>query len=414
LKEDTMKRSWTRIQAAILLAALALASEAAAAPKKDKILVGASRSLTGSLSIFEQTAFGLIYKLWAKEVNAQGGIYVKEYGKKLPIELKVYDDESDINKMLANLKKLILEDKVDLLLPPAGTDMLFAAAPVINELGYVMIGAEGGATRLSKLISAYPFMFSVLNYSDHAQVPALVDLMAEKGVKSVAMVYLNDLHGAEYSGSALPLIKAKGINVVLSKSIPVGIKDMAPIIKEAKALNAEAFLCFAYPDENILALTQTIELGYEPKLYLSGPGGNFAFFAGIFGPALEGVMAWGAWNAKSSPAHKEFADKMVKEYGEGSLDWWGHNVYYASLQVLQKAIEKVGSLDQKKLRDALSKEKFDTILGPTWFDATHSLALECYAGQIGQWQKGVFEVIAPKAKATAAVVYPKPKWPPKQ
>ena len=397
----------------LLICASALALAAHAAPKKSSILVGASRPVTGPLSIFEQTSFGPIYKLWAKEVNAQGGIYVKEYGRKLPVELKVYDDESDINKMVANLQKLITVDKVDIILPPAGTDMLFAAAPVINKLGYVMIGAEGGAARLSKIIAQYPYFFSVLNYSDHNQVPALVDLLVEKGAKTVALVYMNDLHGVEYQSVSAALFKAKGINVVLSKSVPLGVKDMSPIIKQAKSLNPDAFLCYGYPEENMLAVGQSMEQGFNPKVFLTGPGANFAFFAGAFGPAVEGIMGWGAWSAKSSPAHKEFAQKMEKEYGPGIFDWWGHNVYYASLQMLEKAIEKTGTLDQKKIRDALAKDKIETVLGPTWFDAKHLLAVECYAGQLGQWQNGVFEVIGPKNKATAPAKYPKPVWPAK-
>jgi len=74
-------------KALIVVCTAAIALSAFAAPKKDKILIGASRSLTGGLAIFEQTAFGPIYKFWIKQVNEQGGIYVKEYGKKLPVEI---------------------------------------------------------------------------------------------------------------------------------------------------------------------------------------------------------------------------------------------------------------------------------------------------------------------------------------
>ncbi len=397
----------------LALFALTLALPGFAAPKKTAIVIGASRPITGALEVFEQTSFGPIYKLWAKEVNARGGIYVKEYGTKLPVELKVYDDESDMNKMVANIQKLVSVDKVDILLPPAGTDMLYTAAPVINSLGYVMIGAEGGAARLSTLSSKYPYFFSVLNYSDHYQVPVLVDLLVEKGAKTVAYIYMNDLHGIEYHSVIAPLLKEKGIKTVLARAVPQGIKDLTPLIKQAKDLNPDAFLCFAYPDENILAVSQAIEQGFNPKLWLGGPGVNFEFFANIFGPAVNGIMGWGAWNAKSSPEHKEFADKMAQEYGQGVFDWWGHNVYYASLQALEKAIEKAGTLDQAKLRDILVTEKFDTILGPTWFDSKHLLAVECYAGQLGQWQNGIFEVIGPKNKVTAPAIYPKPAWPKK-
>ena len=93
-----------------------------------------------------------------------------------------------------------------------------------------------------------------------------------------------------------------------------------------------------------------------------------------------------------------------------ALDWWGHDVYWCSLQVLEQAILKTGSLDHKKLRKAIATEKFNTILGETWFE-NQMLPREVYAGQIGQWQGGIFEVIDPGPKRTAKPIYPKPPWP---
>ncbi|MBN1410333.1 MAG: amino acid ABC transporter substrate-binding protein [Spirochaetales bacterium] len=380
-------------------------------PDKQSIVIGASRSITGPLAVFEQIAFGPIYKMWVDEVNTGGGIYVKEYGKKLPIKTIVYDDESDVDKMTKNIEKLIVEDKVDLLFPPAGTTMLFAAAPVANKYKYLLVGAEGGASKIKEIISGLPYFFSLLNFSDHDQVPVLADIMAKAGVKTAAIVFISDVHGVEYSGAAVPELALKGINVSLVKSIPLGTKDISPIISEAKALNVDAFLCFAYPDENIVATKQAIELGFNPKVFLLGPGVNFEFFPGIFGAATEGLMGWGGWNAKSSQAHKEFADKLVKMYSKEVLDWWGHNIYYAGLQFLKQAIEKAGSLDNTKLQEVYVNSKFETLLGPTWFDEKHLLATECFSGQVSQWQKGIYEVIGPEDKATSKLIFPKPKWP---
>ncbi|MBN1646677.1 MAG: amino acid ABC transporter substrate-binding protein [Spirochaetales bacterium] len=398
-----------RILVIILVVLLVLFSSCSPKPQKDKIVIGASRATSGPLAIFEQISFGPIYKLWMQEVNAAGGIYVKEYDKKLPVEIKVYEDESNMDKMVANLEKLITEDKVDLLFPPAGTDMLFAAAPIINEYEYVLIGAEGGASRLAEIIKDYPYFFSVLNFSTHYQVPVFVDILAEKGVKTAAIVSLADLHGEEYLAAIEPLLKQKGIDIALKRKIPLDTTDMVPILLEAKEAKVDAFMIFAYPDHVMPCVGQSIGIGFNPKVYLVGPGGNFQFFAETF-PA-EGVMSWGAWNTKVSPALKQFADKLTALSGAANMDWWGHNVYYASLQFLQKAIEEAGTLDQKKLRDVVEKGKFETVLGPTWFDKNHLLAVECYSGQLGQWQKGVFEVIGPKEKATADVLYPKPAWP---
>jgi len=397
---------------------LPITSWAESKKEKEKIVIGAARPLSGPLAIFEETAFGPIYKMWVDEVNAKGGIYVEEYGKSLPVEMLVYDDKSDMGTMTRLLEKLILEDKVDFVFPPASTAFLFAAGAVANRHGYILLGAEGGATTITQMLPGMPYFFGVLNYSDWYQIPVLADIFEEWGVKTVAIMFIEDLHGIEYSGVATREFGKKGIDIVLVKSTPPDIKDVSPILKEAKALNVDAFCSFTYPDAGFLVTGQAIELGFNPKAFLLGPGGNFAVYKKIFGEAvIEGVLAEGAWNYKSSPAAKEFYDKFVARYPEDILDWWGHLFYWAGLQCFEQAIEKAGTLDQKKIRDILASEKFDTVLGPTWFETVGGggalLAVECHPGQIGQWQKGVFEVIGPKNKATAKGIYPKPPWPTK-
>ena len=103
-------------------------------------------------------------------------------------------------------------------------------------------------------------------------------------------------------------------------------------------------------------------------------------------------MGGGAWNAKTSPGAKELVDKFVAKFGE-EPDYWGGLYYWSSLQHFKQAIEKAGTLDQKKIRDIMAKEKFDTALGPFWYDEDRYFVN--HPGEIGQWQKGVFEVIDP-------------------
>jgi ABC-type branched-subunit amino acid transport system substrate-binding protein len=174
---------------------------------------------------------------------------------------------------------------------------------------------------------------------------------------------------------------------------------------------------------------QSMALGYNPKAFVIGPGVNFQFFKDIFGDkVMEGLMGFGAWNRKSSPALSAFADKLQAKFGakgtaafgdkEAFTDWWGGAFYYAALQCLEQATEKAGSLDQKKIRDVLAKEHFQTVLGDTWFDMTANgkggglLAKDCHPGEVGQWQSGIYEVIGPAAKMTTkTITYPKPSWP---
>jgi branched-chain amino acid transport system substrate-binding protein len=380
---------------------------------KDKIIIGASRSLTGMHAFFEENAFGPLYKMWVKKKNAEGGIYVKEYGKKLPIEMLVYDDKSDMGTMTRLLDKLIVQDKVDLIFPPVSTAFLFAASAIASRHHYVLIGAEGGATSLSEIMNTVPYFFMVLQFSNHYQMPVLADVFEEVGVKSVAINFIEDLHGIEYSGEGAKEFYKKGIDVRMIKSTPPDIKDVSPILKEAQRLNVDAYVSFTYPPVTFPTLLTAQAIGYNPKAMMLGPGGNFEVIKAVCGgnEVIEGVMGEGAWNAKSSPAHAQFVkDFLAAGNNQMQLDWWGHDVYWCALEVLEQAILKTGSLNHDKLRKCIATEKFDTILGKTWFE-NQMLARECYAGQIGQWQKGIFEVIDPGPKRTAKPIYPKPPWP---
>jgi branched-chain amino acid transport system substrate-binding protein len=233
-------------------------------------------------------------------------------------------------------------------------------------------------------------------------------------VKRVAIIYHEDLHGVEYAGTAGPEFAKRGLEVVMKKNYPMGVKDLSPLLKQAKWDEAEAFCGFSYPDECMLATGQTIEIGYNPKVFFLSVGPAFSFYKDAFGlHTIEGIMGGGAWNAKSSPGAKKFAEHYKQVTGKEIGNYWGSLYFYSAMEHFKQAVEKAGTLDQKKIRDIMAKEKFNTALGPTWFDEKKRLAKECHPGEWGQWQKGEWEVILPKNKATARPLYPKPAWPQK-
>src|SRR5512139_2385070 len=158
------------------------------APAKDKIRVGWVTSLSGVNAPGVMVTSGNVYKMWVDEVNAMGGLNIKEYGKRLPLDVTMYDDKSDIGTMTKLLEKTIVEDKVDLIFSPWDTAFLFAAAPIANKHKVVLMGGSGGALKLKSVISKYPYFFQVLNFADY-HIPAIGDVFKEVGVKSVYIAY---------------------------------------------------------------------------------------------------------------------------------------------------------------------------------------------------------------------------------
>jgi branched-chain amino acid transport system substrate-binding protein len=383
-------------------------------PEQDEIVIGASRDTTGPQAGFQDYGYAPLYKMWADEVNAAGGIDVA--GKMLTVRIIEYDDASDPAACTRNIEKLVTEDNVDFLFGPTGTAMLFSAAPIANKYETLMLCGEGGATTLEPLMEEMPYVFAVLNYSNHFQIPVFAQLMEDAGAKTAYICYMADLHGAEYNLTAQSDFFLHGITVVGSTSIPITITDMNPIVEEAKALDPDIFCMFAYPNQNMLFMNTAMALEFNPDCILIGPGCNFEFFSLVYGAALEGVMGEGAWNRNSSPELADFADTLTALVGVGNEDWWGANVYYATLQYFQQAVEKAGTLDTEAILEVYRTEHFDTILGDTYWDIQGEnggglLPFECYSGQIGQWQNGIFEVVDEGDKRTADPIYPKAPWP---
>jgi branched-chain amino acid transport system substrate-binding protein len=381
-----------------------------------EIVIGASRDITGPQAGFQAFGAAPVYKMWIDEVNAAGGIDVG--GKKLKVRLIEYDDASDTSVCVKNIEKLCTQDHVNFLFGPTGTAMLFAAAPIANKYKTIMLGSEGGATTMEPLLANMPYVFSVLNYSNHFQLPTFCDLIAAKGAKTVYICFMNDLHGAEYNLTMQSECGLRGIQVVEAKSIPVTISDMDPIIKEAKEMNPDVFCMFAYPNQNMLFMQTAMALDFNPKCVLIGPGCNFGFFNLVFGAALEDVCGEGAWNAKSSPAAADYAKKIEPLVGgPGNMDWWGSYEYYAEYQYFAQALTKAGTLDTEKILEVMRTAHFQTVLGDFYWDIQGNgkggalLPHDCYLGQVGQWQNGIFEVIDNDKHNTAPFVYPKPPWP---
>lgn len=376
---------------------------------KDKILIGTAISLSGPYAPGAGMTQIPNYKMWVEEVNAKGGIYVKQYKKRLPVELIIYDDKSDIGTAVKLVEQLILKDKVDFILPPWGTAMHFAIAPVVTKYGYPVMGPTVSSEKLREIAHKVPYFFGILNMP-REQGAALVDLLAELGVKNVALIYIADAYGIEWTGKMAPDLGLKGIDIEILKSYPGDTKDLSPLLKTIKAAKVDALLCMSYPNDTFLITKQAMELDLNPKVFYLGVGVAFPVYKKMFGgpEVVEGIMGAGAWNPRVPyPGAQEYFDRHVKMWNE-EPDRWASAFTYASLQILEQAIEKVGSLDRKKIRDTIATETFPTVIGPVKFEGGFNVQSP---GEIGQWQNGKFEVVAGKEKRTAKPVFPKPKWP---
>ena len=122
-----------RLLCIVLCASLVITmGYAANAAEKKEIVFGYSAPVTGAMShVGEKIVQG--YTIWADMVNDEGGIYVKEYGKKLPVKLKYYDDKSEPTTSAKLYEKLISTDKVDFVLSPYGSSIGFPVSGICQK-----------------------------------------------------------------------------------------------------------------------------------------------------------------------------------------------------------------------------------------------------------------------------------------
>lgn len=363
------------------------------------VRIGYAIARTGPWAAGAQVSQEPNYLLWTEQVNAAGGLSVK--GAKRPIELIGYDDRSETETCVRTFEKLMGSDKVDLILPPWGSGANFAVAPLANRFGYPLLAP----TALSrKLVDMHlPYFFSLLQQPDK-MMGALVDMMVANGVKTIAIVYMDDLFGLENFAALNNALKKTSIQVVDRKSYPLGVKDLAPVLRTMKDLNPDAFIGITYPPDTILASRQAREVGFNPKYFYASVGTAFQLYKNVMAGNAEGVIGMGSWNANTSPEARAYFEAHSKKFGK-EPDRWASGHAWAGLEILQQAVAKVG-LDRKALRDTIAKSEFKTILGPIRFDGSENASIP---GTVAQWQNGEFEVVWPKDRATAQLK-PKPAW----
>jgi branched-chain amino acid transport system substrate-binding protein len=125
-----------RLLAASLIVVLCTGAVVAAAEEPTSIRIGYAISKTGPYEPGASATTRPNYQLWVKDVNAAGGIMVKTAGRRLPVEVIEYDDQSDPIEAQKAVEKLATTDKVDFILPPWGTHLNLAVAPLFNRYGH--------------------------------------------------------------------------------------------------------------------------------------------------------------------------------------------------------------------------------------------------------------------------------------
>ena len=206
--------------------------------------------------------------------------------------------------------------------------------------------------------------------------------------------------------------KAAGLDVVYKEAYATGTKDFAAMIEAVKARNPDVLIASGYTGDMIVLARQTAEQKLPLKMFGMTLGPTLPGFVESLGASAENLLEPVQWTS-DLPWKDEIFGWTAADYAALCQKTYNHVCDYhppqstAALQVYQRAIEKAGSLDPQKVRDALAQTNMMTAYGPIRFnDLGQNIAKGMSVVQI---QQGKPVVVYPIEGAKAKFVYPMPR-----
>src|ERR1035437_1143486 len=368
-------RKATALLAAITMLVLfnAPAAEAAGTFK-----IGVVGPLTGPTAE-AGTAIKQGAQMAADEVNAKGGI--KAGGNNVKLELLFEDSTSKPEVGVSVAEKLLGRDKVNLLVGDAFASSVTMAimelAPKNPDIPFVSWEPVSGAItakvkkETAKYANYWKFDFDSSGYARPVfnTIKSLVDGgQLKPKTKAVAFVVEDTDYGRSNATDAKALFEADGWKSVAIETVPLGHTDFYPQMNKLKGLKPDVVVTvFTALGSGVAFSKQTQEVGVTSTqmavYYPTRPE-----FIQQAGKASEGLLWTPLMFAPGAIAsQKPMADAIKAKYNVNATS--DHAYGYDGVMVIVDAISKAGSIDGKKVNDALSKTDFKGILGRYVFDA---------------------------------------------
>ncbi len=338
---------------------------AAPAPAGDRILVGHVGSMTGSEATFGQSTDNGI-KLAIEQWNAKGGVKGKT------LSLRTYDSQGKPEEAAVAATRLIVNDKVNLLLGEVASSRSLAMAPVADANGTPMITPSSTNPRVTKdKDKVRPYVFRVC-FIDPFQGTVMAKFARDR-LKIDRVAILRDV-GNDYSMGLADYFLAKfkelGGTVVDDQSYKAGDQDFKAQLTAIKNKNPQAIYVPGYYTDVALIARQARELGMKQPL-LGGDGWDSSKLYEIGGKAIEGSFYSNHYSPDDpSPRIQEFVKAYQARFGAvpDGLAAQGYDAAMVGFDAMNRAADGSGAA----VRDAIAATKdYPGVTGIITIDANH-------------------------------------------
>jgi branched-chain amino acid transport system substrate-binding protein len=405
------------------LSSIALAAPSVAADAPAEIKLGTLYASSGRFaSISMPVHDGL--KLWLQQKNAEGGVFVKAFNKKIPLKLVAYDDQSNTGTAATLYNQLITQDKVDILISDSGSVLTSVAVPIARDNKMLLIDQTGtGATFFTP---DNPYIALMADPVSTIWPKPLADFLTQDGpklgIKKVAMIYsTNDFTGTQ-ANAVRKFIKESnsGVELVYDQGVPTETSNYTVLINNIRATKPDAVIELGYAPNDIAFLRNLADSGVKFNfLFCIYPGLETELLEKNVGAAgLNGVFTYVpsseiAYQSEFGMNLDQFKAAWNKAYGDGKVEFGFNSVAgYTTGLVLEKTLATADSLDQLALRKAIFdlSGKLKTLDGTFELDPTGAQIGEFTPlGQLAaEGERVKFVTVWPPTVATGKPVYPAP------
>ncbi|HLE26300.1 MAG TPA: amino acid ABC transporter substrate-binding protein [Thermodesulfobacteriota bacterium] len=373
-----------------------------------EIKLGVSISLSGRYSVQGTESFdGLT--LWVKDTNQSGGILIKKKGKKIPVNLIYYDDGSSSETCKILIDKLIIKDKVDVLIGPYSSGLTLSAAPIVDKYKKILWNHGGSSDEIFE--KGFRYIVSTTSPASK-YLHGIIDMVRtiDKEAKKIALIQADDSgFSTNVAEGAKRYGKEKGFQVTNFK-YQSGTKDFSFLLNNVKQNNPDIILSAGRAEDDLILAKQILEHKVVAKaigLVVAG----IKHFKEQLGKDAEGFLGPTQWERgikikpDFGPTPEEFFKRFKETYGK-EPDYPAAQGYNIGL-VIQKGIEESGTLEDISIRETAGRTQFRTFYGDFKIDPVTGNQIG-HKMVIVQWQGSNKFIVFPKELSEKDPLYPKP------
>ena len=346
----------------VVVLAICAASPTSAQPA-EPIKVGVIQPLSGPVA-----ASGNYVRMGAEIardwINARGGVLGR------PINLLIEDNKSDPKEAATAAEKLIVRDKVPVIMGAWGSSMTLAAMPKLEEYGVPMVVETSSASTVTK--RGNPWVFRISPPSE-MEALGLEKYLKDLGIKKADFLAVNTDWGRGAVAAFGDLLKRAGAGVGATEFMDQAATDMNAQITKIKADNGDTLFLTTSVEQITLVLKQAQEQRLVMKVITTGGSSSPSQLIKQAGAAAEGtyhILFFLPWFPEAMPDGK-LAKAFVDEWTKRGHPFEGLTEGFRGHDGIATAVEAVrlaGKPDPKAVREALWKVSLMGVNGPIKFE----------------------------------------------